>query len=442
MLDILEKFGANTLYIIAAFGVIMIGVAFYLLDLQSNKMLHYMLITAPIWLPVTTFFLFYEYWLYYVRKDYDLKQGRVTLEIKIPQDVFKSPEAMDLVLSQLYQTASPDNHIQTYWDGKNPPTFGLEIVSRHGDIRFYISTPEKKYKNLVETQLYSQYPGIEVKKLEIDYTAEIPWDTEKYAYFSLHMGLKKADAYPIKTYIDFGMDKLPKEEEKIDPLNSILETLGALGPGEHAWIQILISANRETTLKEGSLGKVPDWKDDAREEIKNIIVKANERAGIDLTKEGQTLSMMNLSDGEKETIKAIERSLSKSAFNVGIRVMYIAEKSNFQIGDRIPGLITAWRSFDDLNRNAIGFKWRTDVDWPWWQDPTGAIREGYKHHELEDYKKRVYHPIVSSDTTKVMTTEELATIFHIPGKVASTPSIGRIPSKRAEAPPNLPIGNV
>ncbi len=38
-----------------------------------------------------------------------------------------------------------------------------------------------------------------------------------------------------------------------------------------------------------------------------------------------------------------------------------------------------------------------------------------------------------------MTTEELATIFHIPGKVASTPTLARIPSKRSEAPANLPI---
>jgi hypothetical protein len=59
----------------------------------------------------------------------------VTLELKIPQDILKSPEAMELVINQLYQTASPDNHVQTYWDGKYPPTFSLEIVSRGGDVR-------------------------------------------------------------------------------------------------------------------------------------------------------------------------------------------------------------------------------------------------------------------------------------------------------------------
>lgn len=439
-LGFLEKFGTNTLYIIAAVGLIALVVAYNVLDIHTGATFRYILASAPIWLPITTFFLFFEYWMYYVRRDYDIKQGRVTLEIKIPQDVFKSPEAMELVLIQLYQTAAPDNHIQTYIDGKYPPTMSLEMVSRFGDVKFYVNVPRKKYKNMVETQLYAQYPGIEVHELDIDYTAEIPWDKKRFAYFSLHMGLKKADAYPIKTYREFEMERLPKEEEKIDPLATMIEMLGSLGPNEYAWIQILINANRETTFKEGTLTTVPDWKAAAKKEIEKIITDANKRIGIDGKKEGQSMNMMSLTDGEKETIKAIERSLAKNAFNTVIRTMYIARADSFQIGERVPAMITAWKSFDDLNRNAIGVRWRTDVDWPWWQDPHGHHRDHYKHQELDEYKRRAYTSHSHSDTPKVMTSEELATIFHLPGRVALTPSLARIPSKRAEAPPNLPIG--
>jgi hypothetical protein len=442
MLGLLEKFGANTLYIIAAFGLVMLVAVFMMLDIQSNIVVRYMLISAPIWLPIITFYLFFEYWMYYVQKKFDLSQGRVTLEIKIPQEIFKSPEAMELVLIQLHQTAAPDNHVQTYWDGKHPPVYGLEIVSREGDIRFYINVPRKKFKNLAETQLYAQYPGIEVVELDIDYTAEIPWDESKYYYFSLHMGLKKADAYPIKTYIEYGLDKMPKEEEKVDPITSMLETLGSIGPGEYIWHQILIDANRETTFKEGSLTTVPDWKKAAKAEILKIIKEANERVGVKQDPEkGTTYNMMNLSDGEKETIRAIERSIGKNAFNMAIRSMYIAKRENMNPGERIGAVITCWRSFDDINRNAIGVRWRTDFDWNWWQDPHGHHASAYKQQELDEYKRRAYtnHDTVS-DLKKVMTTEELATIFHLPGKVATTPSLARIPSKRAEAPANLPTG--
>jgi hypothetical protein len=101
-------------------------------------------------------------------------------------------------------------------------------------------------------------------------------------------------------------------------------------------------------------------------------------------------------------------------------------------------MITAWRSFDDINRNMIAVRWRTDFDWNWWQDPSGKRKWHLKEHELEHYKRRYYESYNHYDGTKVMTTEELATIFHFPGKVAATPSLARIPSKRSEPPSNLP----
>jgi hypothetical protein len=439
-IEFLEKFGANTAAILLFLGIGVIIFVASIVDLQISSSMKFVFLSAPLWLPFITFHLFFEHWLEYVRKKYDLDQGRVTLEIKIPQEVFKSPEAMELVFMQLNQLASPDNHLQTYIDGKHPPKFGFEIVSRGGDVRFYISTPKKKFKNMVETQLYAHYPGIEVHELDIDYAAEIPWDETRYQYFSIHMGLKKADAYPIKTYIEYGLDKLPKEEEKIDPINSMIEMLGSIGPGEYVWMQILADGNREETFKEGSLHLKPDWKTDAKKEIKKIIEEANKRVGIDAKKDKTARpTMMNLSDSEKETIKAIERSIGKNAFNVVIRSMYIAESEHFKPGERIGAIISSWKAYDDVNRNSIGVRWRTDVNWPWWQDPSGAKRSGYKKKELNEYKRRTYTHHNDNDTPKVMTTEELSTIFHLPSRVTTTPSLGRIPSKRAEAPPNLPI---
>lgn len=440
-MNFLEKFGVNVAWVLLSIGLAIGFFAFKTLDIESNRVFGLMTGTSPIWLPFITFILFFEYWIYFVRKKFDLEQGRVTLEIKLPQDVFKSPEAMELVLNQMYQTASPDNHVQTYWDGKHPPRYSLELVSRGGDVRFYINTPRKKFKNIIETQLYAQYPGIEVHELDIDYTAEIVWDPKRFEVFSVHFGLKKADAYPIKTYIDYGLDKMPDEEEKIDPITSMLETLGSIGPGEHMWIQILIDANKELTFKDGVMKLQKDWKDEAREEITKIILTANKRMGIDPKKDAtKPLTYMNLTDAEKDTIKAIERTLGKNAFNVRIRGIYVGTLKAFVPGERIGALITGWRSFDDLNRNGIFPNWRTDFDWNWWQDPTGNRRASLKRRELDEYKRRHYNSHNAKDGPKVMTTEELATIFHIPGKVAATPTLARIPSKRSEPPANLPVG--
>ncbi len=431
----LDSFGVNTKIILVLLGIGLIFLGFKLFDFESNKIIGIIVATAPIWLPLTTFLLFFEFWLKYVQKEYDLYYGRVTLEIKLPQEIFKSPEAMELVLIQLYQKASPDNHKETYFDGKHPPKTGLEIVSRGGDVRFYMNVPKRRYKDLWEAQLYAHYPGIEVHMLDIDYTAEIPFDIKRFNYFSIHFGPKKPDAYPIKTYIEYGLDKLPKEEEKVDPINTMLEMLGSIDPREHMWIQILIEANREMTFKEGSLGFKPDWREEAKAEIQNIIDGAVERAGA----ETKGNVMMLLTDMEKETIKAIERSLGKLAFNTIIRGMYICPADNVRIGDLVPRMITAWRAYDDLNRNSIGYFWRTDFDWNWWQDPSGRKRIHMKAEELDAYKRRYFEP-QGHYTTKVMTTEELATIYHFPGKVSTTPTLGRIPSKRSEPPANLPVG--
>ncbi len=433
----LEGFGVNVKAMLTLLGVGFIFLAVSVIDIEGNAVVGYMVATAPVWLPIVTFSVFFSAWMDYVHKQYNLDNGRVTLEIKLPQEVFKSPEAMELVLIQLHQTASPDNHVQTYWDGKHPPKYALELVSRGGDVRFYINTPRKKFKNIIETQLYAQYPGIEVHELDVDYTAEVPWDPNRFGYFSMHFGLKKADAYPIKTYVDYGLHMMPKEEEKVDPITSMLEMLGAIGPGEYIWLQILIDAHRKLNFKVGSLTEEPDWITAAREEIQKIITDAAKRVGVGEDDMGKNVNQF-LTEAERDTIKAIERSLGKNAFNTAIRGMYIAKKESFKPGEQIGAIITGWRGYDDLNRNAIGIRWRTDFDWNWWQDPSGKKREHYKEQELDEYKRRVYTHHNESDTPKVCTTEELATMFHLPGKVATTPSLSRIPSKRAEPPSNLP----
>lgn len=440
--EFFEKFGGNTKIFLVVLGLAAGWLGFNIIDLESSRVTSIIFSTAPIWLPVTTFLIFFDAWLEYVRKDFNLAQGRVTLELKIPQEVFKSPEAMEIVINQLHQKAGPDNHVQTYWDGKNPPVFSLELVSRGGDVRMYINTPRKKFKNLVETYLYSQYPGIEVHELDIDYTAEIPWDPNRFSMMSFHLGLTKPDAYPIKTYIEYGLKDLPKEEEKVDPISTMFESLGNVGPGEYYWVQILITANRKVTFKEGSLFKKSDWVDEAREEIKKIIEKAAKRVGIkadEIKEKGTNINQM-LTDTEKDTIKAIERSLGKNAFDVAIRSMYIAKSEVFNPGEKIAVMLSGWKSYEDLNRNSIGPRWRTDFDWNWWQDPKGKRAKHLKKEELNEYKRRTYTHHNENDDTKVMTTEELATVFHIPGKVVTTPTLSRIPSKRSEPPSNLPVG--
>jgi hypothetical protein len=62
-----------------------------------------------------------------------------------------------------------------------------------------------------------------------------------------------------------------------------------------------------------------------------------------------------------------------------------------------------------------------------------------KRRMLDAYKRRMFFFYPYKYKAMVMTNEELATMFHFPGQVAQTPGLPRIPSKRAQAPTNLPI---
>ena len=59
---------------------------------------------------------------------------------------------------------------------------------------------------------------------------------------------------------------------------------------------------------------------------------------------------------------------------------------------------------------------------------------------LDAYKKRAYfYKPHKRENIFVLNTEELATLFHLPGMVSATPTFGRVESKKGQAPANLPV---
>jgi hypothetical protein len=392
---------------------------------------------SPIWLPVVLLYLAYEKWVYYVHLKFVVTNGRFTLRINLPQNVTKSPEAMESVFTQIYNISTPDNLMHMYLDGRHPLTYSFELVSIGGEVRFYINVPSKKIKNALEAQLYAQYPGIEIVEEALDYTDEIVYDPNRYEIFSFHLTKKSDQAYPIKTYIDFNLDKMPKEEEKYDPLSAMIEALSIVKPHERVWVQILATPHAKRDYKNGHLfNSKPSWEKGVQSVIDSIM-KRDTRTELDPDEKKQMLTV-----GERERIAAMERNVGKYAYDTGIRFMYIAEKGKFS-ADIFTPVLRSFTQFDMLNRNAIGVRWRTDFDYNFISDPSGQRKERYKRNELLDYKLREYKTRDRKkklDEAKVMSVEELATMFHIPSGSIITPSLPRILSTRKEAPSNLPTG--
>ncbi len=387
---------------------------------------------TPVWLPLILLSIFLSNWLRYVRTKHITEQGSVLLELKLPKEVNKSPAAMEIILQALSQP-SVGTFIDVFIKGRVRPWFSLELVSINGEVRFFIWS-QKKFKNVIESQIYSQFPLVEIFEVE-DYALKVPFDPEVFGYWGMQLKLNKADVYPIKTYVDYGLNENPKEEFKIDPITPVLEFLGSLRNGEQAWIQILIQAHREETIKDGRLQKKPDWKGQAKKEIEKVLSESPVKP-----EEGKSPNLTGATEIQKETINAIQRNLSKIAFDTMIRGIYLARKDAFNPVS-ITGLTGSWKQYSSGNLNGFRPDFTTGYDYPW-QDFKGRRANEGKKKLLDAYKRRSFFQAPYKffhGKPFVLTTEELATIFHFPGEVASTPTFTRIVSKKAEPPANLPI---
>ncbi len=140
-------------------------------------------------------------------------------------------------------------------------------------------------------------------------------------------------------------------------------------------------------------------------------------------------------------MEAIERNATKHGFKCNIRYFYAARNGHFR-PDLLNPLNRTWSIFDSVGRGSLGVKWRTDFNYMWFSDPFGDVLKMYRKVEHKHYKDRKLAPQCQGDEPKIFTVEELATMFHIPGTVAITPSLERIPSNRAEAPTNLPVASL
>jgi hypothetical protein len=427
---------AGPLFLFLGLGVFVF--ALYTANVNPVPIFSFIVALSPIWIPVTLFHIFFERWQDYTGLKFQDDNGRVTLRIKPPQEVFKSPEAMESVFAQAYNSYSRDNLVQSYIDGKRPLTYSFEIAFVDGEVRFYANVPRKKVKNHLEALLYANYPGIEVTEEVVDYTAEVRNDLDKHDFMAFHFLKKEEDVMPIKTYIDFGLDRMPKEEEKFEPMAPLLEHVGKCKPHERIWIQFLCTPHVKENFKNGQLKAKDTWEKAAKAKIKSMM--EGERTGD--TENPFTPS--RLTTGERDTIAAIERNIGKYAYEVSIRAMYITLDKNKFDGDMIGPILRGMSQWDMIGRNGVGLKWRTDFDWPWFTDPSGTKKKYYKRRELDFYKGRNYIPgdaKTFADAPKVMSVEELASMYHIPGKTIITPSLSRVESSRRNAPSNLPIGN-
>lgn len=406
--------------------------------------LQYAWLLAPIILPFALGGVCWDVFVNYKKKAFFAKQKYVLIEIRVPKDVTKTPVAMELFLNTVWQTAGETTWYDRNFLGKTRPWFSLEIVSIDGFLHFYIWSRES-FSRHIQAQIYAQFPGAEVFEVP-DYARGVEFNPNEVAFFGLEYALKKPDPYPIKTYVDYGLDQtMTKEEMKVDPLSQVLEFFGQIKKGEQMWLQIICRAHKKEDPDSSSRiwwkpqtwnATKDNWADEATKIIKKIKSDNTPKFKDPVSGKEQD-GFPNLTKGQMEVISAVERSVSKPGFDVGIRSIYMGDVDVFH-GPSIPLLVSLLKPFNSGNLNAFIPKNTTSFDYPW-QDWKNIRANKLKRELLFAFKKRSYFYPPAKEKHMVLNSEELASIFHFPGTVVGTPTLQRLMSKKAEPPSNLPV---
>jgi len=390
------------------------------------------LLTYPILLPLILLYGFSKLWITQVRARFIANIKSTLLEVRIPKDIKHTPLAMEIALNAMYQTAGETTWYDRIILGQTRSWFSLELVSLGGHIHFFIWT-HARWKSLIEAQLYSQYPGIEIVEVQ-DYALAMPFDESKMVYFGMEFVFTKPDYIPLKTYVDYGLDRQAglKDEDKLDPLMTTIEFMSTLSSKEQFWLQIVIRAHRNR-LKPGGMfwWQGEKWQDTGKEFIKETSKKAS------IAGENGKVSFSPLSKSDANLIEAVDRNISKLGFDTGIRAIYMGEKGAFN-GANISGFIGSYKQFGANNLNSLRPNEITNYDFPWEQALLKRKISQKKEEMLNAYKRRMFFHAPYIRKHQVLNSEQIATLFHFPPGIIQTPALERIKSRKAEPPVNLP----
>lgn len=389
---------------------------------------------STVWLPFFLLYSFWVKWIEYVRGLLLNNAKFVLLEIKLPKIITKSPRAMETFITGLFLPQGETTFIDRWWLGKTRAYFSLELVSLEGQVHFYLWTRET-LKNHVEAHLYAQYPEVEVREVP-DYAKSVDFNTEEWRMHCIEMKFLKPDPYPIKTYVDYELDKDPKTEHIVDPLANVIETLGSMGKNEYLWIQIIVRAHKKTDWH-GIFGKDP-LPILASEEKRKLLeqVKKDVEAATGQPMD-RPVTYRDVSEQQRTMIKAIDRAVAKLSFHAGFRVLYFAPKEYYHpINERVVGAI--FRAFETTDLNGLRATRGTNkFDFPW-QDFRGIRARQVMRSFFGLYRKRAYFFWPYQQQHLILNAEELATLWHFPSEAVATPTLERIPAKTGGAPANLP----
>ncbi len=360
-----------------------------------------------VWLPVVGF-LAYLTWRNYRKAEVISAQESVLLSLEIPRTNDKSEFAAEQMFASLHGILRSKDELRSNLGIQEHLSF--EVASVNGQIRFYVWVP-KSLQSFVESQIYSQYPTVQIFTADEDYVSH---ERDHSVVCTSEISLTDSEFLPLKTFQNF----------EVDPLAGITGTLAKLeSTGEELWVQVLARPVADDWHKATS-----NWVNSVRN---GSMFGFMSGGGMDFTWLANVLAALwqppaagaggeakpkELSDREKTRIAEAEKKATKLGYQTKIRIAYLGEsETNAKL--RLQALVGTFKQFNSTNLN--GFK---------------QTKASFQKEDLARYRARLF-----DDRGFILNIEEIASVWHLPHTNVETPNIVWATNKTAEPPSKLPV---
>jgi len=356
-----------------------------------------------VWLPIVLI-LGYLTWRNYKKVEAIMDVESDLLILEIPKTNDKQELAAEQLFASLHgvlrsrEELKENNGVQEH--------MSFEFASVNGQIRFYVWTP-RHLRSFVESQIYSQYPTVQIRDAEEDYVAH---ERMHSVVHTADITLTDNEVLPIKTFQNF----------EVDPLAGITGTLAKLeSTGEEIWVQIIVRPVADEWHK-----STEKWVSGVRNGKKSFIA-GNGAAWLgglfealwkppEAGKDGATVK--ELSERDKTRISEAEKKATKLGYQVKIRLVYLGEDT-VSARQKMQAIVGTFKQYNSTNLN--GFK---------------VSNSSFKKEDLAPYRQRLF-----GANGFILNIEEVASVYHLPHTNVETPNIVWASSKTAEPPAKLPI---
>ncbi|MBI3620259.1 type IV secretion system DNA-binding domain-containing protein [Candidatus Roizmanbacteria bacterium] len=337
----------------------------------------FLALAAAVFAGALSFVLLYLIVLYFrLKKREQISLEMVTLEVKMTKD----NEIKTDVAEQMFASFSSLKKSGWFSFLEVDDVVSFEVVGRKADIRFYVSAPAR-IVDLVEKTIYGYYPTADIQKVD---EPNIFSEEGKVVFAALRT---KSESYmPLKVF----------KEIATDTLAATTSALSKMSDDEGAVIQILV---RPSAGKWKKLGK----------------------SYVASTKKNESNPEKATFKTDPKVLEKIDEKSSKPGFETTIRFV-VSAKNKDLAGMHLRNLKS---SFTQFNSDQNSF--------------TGArilFKGGFMINFI--YKFFPVFELPFTRSISILSSEELATVFHFPNKTVETPHIHWLKAKTGPVAAEVP----